>query len=379
MTLTFFSNYLNHHQIGVADELYKRLGGDFHFITTLPSLVSELKGGIDYTSRPYCIAATESEDRYRFAKSLARESDVCVFGACSLEYAVERAKRGNNGISFEVGERWLKRGWINILSPTLRNWWIDYIKYFRHSNFYKLCCSGFTASDDIKLSAYKDRHYKWGYFTSVPDILEEKHFEAPDGASKIKILWIARFLSLKHPELPLKMAQKLKVKGYDFILDFYGTGPEEELTRNKADELGLNDIVSFHGSISNDRVYDVMLDSDIFLFTSDRNEGWGAVANEAMANACVLVTSDAIGSTPYLVKDGYNGFIFKSMDSDSLTEKVEWLLNNPSEMAVIKRNAYNTMKSLWNPSNAAQSLLTLIDDLQNDRESSIKEGPCSKA
>lgn len=379
MTLTFFSNYLNHHQIGVADELYKRLGGDFHFITTLPSLVSELKGGIDYTSRPYCIAATESEDRYRFAKSLARESDVCVFGACSLEYAVERAQRGNNGISFEVGERWLKRGWINILSPTLRNWWIDYIKYFRHSNFYKLCCSGFTASDDIKLSAYKDRHYKWGYFTSVPDILEEKYFEAPDGASKIKILWIARFLSLKHPELPLKMAQKLKVKGYDFILDFYGTGPEEELTKNKADELGLNDIVSFHGSISNDRVYDVMLDSDIFLFTSDRNEGWGAVANEAMANACVLVSSDAIGSTPYLVKDGYNGFIFKSMDSDSLTEKVEWLLNNPSEMAVIKRNAYNTMKSLWNPSNAAQSLLTLIDDLQNDRESSIKEGPCSKA
>ena len=31
--------------------------------------------------------------------------------------------------------------------------------------------------------------------------------------------------------------------------------------------------------------------ADIFLFTSDRREGWGAVANEAMNSACALVVS----------------------------------------------------------------------------------------
>ena len=36
-----------------------------------------------------------------------------------------------------------------------------------------------------------------------------------------------------------------------------------------------------------------MEQADIYLFTSDRNEGWGAVANEAMNSACAMV-ADAI-------------------------------------------------------------------------------------
>lgn len=379
MTLTFFSNILNHHQVAVADELYALLGDDFKFVATMPIDVNELKGGADYSDRPYCIMAAESPKSHQRAMRLAEKSDVCLFAACSLDFAVARAKSSNLGLSFESGERWLKRGWINVLSPTLRRWWINYMKYFRHKDFYKLCCSGFTASDDIRLGAYHGRHYKWGYFTSVPALIDEKHFESSLNHSKVRILWIARFLSLKHPELALKMANALKINGYDFVLDFYGSGPEEERIKGEAESMGLNDVVRFHGNISNERVYDVMRNSDIFLFTSDKHEGWGAVANEAMANACVLVASDAIGSTPYLVKDGYNGFIFKSRDSDSLTEKVKWLLDNPTAIAKTKRNAYITMQSLWNPSNAAQSLLQLIDDLQNGRESSMKEGPCSKA
>lgn len=379
MKLVFYSNYLNHHQVPLADELYKALGDGFVFVSTKPRNVNELKGGPDYSLRPYCLLAAENDLKHEAALRLAREADACIFGACSQEYALERVRQGNDGSSFEMGERWLKRGWFNILSPSFLKWWKNYMLYYRNMNFYKLCCSGFAAADDRKLGAYRDKHFKWGYFTSVPQICDKDFFETQATSSKIKILWISRFLSWKHPELPLKMAYALKEKGYDFVLDFYGTGPEEELTKIKADEFGLNDVVNFHGGISNDEVYDVMLNSDIFLFTSDRNEGWGAVANEAMANACVLVASDAIGSTPYLIKDGYNGLVFKSKDSDSLTDKVEWILNNPSEMAKIKRNAYNTMKSLWNPSNAARSLLQLIDDLQNGKESSIENGPCSKA
>lgn len=378
MTITFYSNYLNHHQIGVADELHKLLGDRFRFVLTMPLLTSELKGGQDYTSRQYCVEASKNDYMHQIGLNLARESDVCVFGACSQEYAVERAKTGK-GISFEIGERWLKRGWINVLSPTLRRWWFNYMKFYRHAPFYKLCCSGFTASDDRKLGAYEERHYKWGYFTSVPEIKEGKYFEAPDGASKIKILWIARFLSLKHPELPILMAHELKKQGYDFTLDYYGSGPEEAKTRQLSHDLNLDDFVSFHGSIPNDKVYDIMLKADVFLFTSDRNEGWGAVANEAMANACVLVASDAIGSTPYLIKDGINGLVFKSMDAQSLTDRIVWLLNNRSEIERLKRNAYKSMRELWNPASAAISLLRLIEDLHNGRDSSIKEGPCSKA
>ena len=34
MRLTIVSNYINHHQIPMSDELYRKLGGDFAFVQT---------------------------------------------------------------------------------------------------------------------------------------------------------------------------------------------------------------------------------------------------------------------------------------------------------------------------------------------------------
>ncbi len=174
------------------------------------------------------------------------------------------------------------------------------------------------------------------------------------------------------------MALKLKEQGYNFMLDMYGSGEEEETTKQLAKALDVEDVVKFHGALPNEEILEAMRKHEIFLFTSDRYEGWGAVANEAMANGCVLVASDAIGSTPYLIIEGRNGFSFKSEDADSLTDCVKRLLDNPADMYQMQKEARNTMVNLWSPRKAALSLLTLIDDLQNGRECSILNGPCSK-
>ena len=63
---------------------------------------------------------------------------------------------------------------------------------------------------------------------------------------------------------------------------------------------------------------------------------------------------------------------------DDLTEKVAWLLDNKEKMKEMQRAAFLTMYNTWSPKRAAQNLLQLIDDLQNGRGTSIKEGPCSK-
>ena len=110
MNLVFYTNYLNHHQVLVADELYHLLGDGFCFVATLPHNEKELKGGADYSTRSYCILAAESDSAHEKALYMAREADACVFGACSQVYAVERAKKNPNGLSFEMGERWLKHG-----------------------------------------------------------------------------------------------------------------------------------------------------------------------------------------------------------------------------------------------------------------------------
>ena len=379
MKLAFYCNYLNHHQVRVADELYKILGSDYVFIATLPRNKDSLKGGVDYSSRPYCILAGESNDAHDKALELARTADVCIFGACSQEYAVERAKQKDCGLSFEMGERWLKRGLINVLSPTLRRWWMNYMRYYHRKPFYKLCSSAFVANDDEKLGAYKGRHYKWGYFTGVDCAFDVEASTDVSTSNITPLMWCSRFLSWKHPELPILMAQRLKKGGSQFFIDFYGSGEFEQKSRDMASRFGLDDVLRFHGAIPNDQVLKEMRRHKIFLFTSDRFEGWGAVANEAMSQGCALVGSDAIGSVPYLVDNCRNGMIFKSGDVDSLTDCVRTLIENRSLLEDIRHNAVKTMQTMWSPAVAARNLLKLIDDIKNGRPCSIKEGPCSKA
>lgn len=387
--LVFFSNYLNHHQVPLADAFYDILGDDYAFVATMPVEAEHLKGGKDYSSRKYCVVASKNAASRLYAMELAISAEVCVFGANSLEYAIERAKQSDSGLSFEFSERWLKRGWINILSPHLSKWWLTYQRYFKNKSFYKLNASAFAAKDHLKLHTYQGRCYKWGYFTAVPDNvaqgnkrLEKYEVEASQDVSTSRIaptiMWCARFLKLKHPELPVMMAEELRRKGYDFQLDFYGSGDEEEPTKALVERKGLGDVIKFHGALPNAEVLKAMYQHDIFLFTSDSNEGWGAVANESMSQGCVLVGSDAIGSIPFLLDHKKNGMIFKSCNVDSLTEQMEWLLNHPQEMKKMQQAAMNTMQNVWSPKNAAHNFLQLVDDLENKRECSVLEGPGAK-
>lgn len=378
MRLVFFSNYLNLHQVHLMDEFYESLGDDFRFVATMPRNNSELKGGKDYSSRLYCILAGESDMARHEALRLACKAEVCVFGACSQDYAVERAKQNRHGLSFEMGERWLKKGWINVLSPVLIRWWINYRRYYHNCPFYKLCCSAFTAVDDRQLFVYKGRHYKWGYFTNVQEYDDVLSFPLQE-SQPIKLMWCARFLNWKHPELVVQSARRLKDSGYHIEIDMYGEGVELEKTKELCDSLNVEDIVSFKGNVPNTEILQAMRQHDIFLFTSDKNEGWGAVLNEAMSNRCAAVASDAIGSAPFLIKDGLNGLLFKSGQIDSLYEKVTYLLDHPDRRQQMAEQGYQDMLRLWNPKNAAKSLLRLINDLEEGRETSIVEGPCSIA
>lgn len=241
-----------------------------------------------------------------------------------------------------------------------------------------LCASAFTASDVAKVFAYPDKCFKWGYFTKVEEFdIEKKLIEKRD--EKVRIMWCARFIAWKHPELAVILAKRLKDSGYSFVIDMFGSGKELENTKQLAKQLGVEDVVEFRGNVQNAEILQEMRKHDIFLFTSDRNEGWGAVLNEAMSNGCAVVASNEIGSVPFLVKDGENGLIFKSKSADSLYKSVKYLIDNPQEREIISLKAYETMQNVWSPANAAQRLLQLMNGLLNGQNIEFADGPCSKA
>lgn len=396
MTIVFFSNFLNHHQVLISDELYRLTKGHYFFVALEPMPESFVRSGYpSFDDRPYLIKAFESDINREKAKQLALESEVAIFGALSLNYQVLRSRKTSR-MSFEVSERWLKKGWLNMLSPNLlKNQWRYHTLFYRKP-VYKLCSSAFAAADQYKMHSYINRCYKWGYFTQVDDDFNVEVLK--QGASteeSTPIMWCSRFLQWKHPELPVILAEKLKRNGYKFHIDMFGGGEKMDMTRELIAKCEVRDCVTLRGNLPNADMIEEMRKHKIFLFTSDKNEGWGAVLNESMAKGCVPVVSNAIGSAPFLVEDGVNGFLFDSPKSssgllpkkidvdehalDSLYEKVIGLLENPKKRNQMAVCAYQTMKEIWSPQNAARNLIQLIDDLQNGHETTIKVGPCSKA
>ena len=375
-TLTYFCNCLNHHLIGVCDEIHKQLGDDFKFVVTKRYDISSLKGGEDYnTIRNYCIRAYEGIDEKKVAQDLARYSDVCVFGSDSLDYMKIRAKEAPSGLSLEGGERWLKRGMKNIISPSLLKWWTTYHLYCRKANFYYLSASAYAYQDLLKLGAYKNRCFKWGYFVDI----DKNYVIKGNQQTANGIMWCARFLDWKHPEIPVELAALLKRSGYQFSLDMYGDGIERQRIEQLISDLHVEDVVTLKGSMPNDEIQKAMREHSIFLFTSDRREGWGVVAGEAMGNGCALVACKEIGCVPYLVEDGKTGLTYEKDNKHELYEKVKLLLENPSKLKEIRIGGNLNMKQLWNPQSAVDALLNLIEELIDGRPCSITLGPCSKA
>lgn len=393
MKLVFYSLVLNHHQACVADEFYDILGDDYAFVETAEC--NDQKGATeDYSKRPYLVKAWESAEAWQHAMELAETAEVCVFGGYeALPFEKARMKRGL--LSFDMGERMLKRGWLNLASPRILKMIMAYhLGGWRRRPIYKLCCSSFAKGDQYKLRSYKDKCYKWGYFTSVGSYDDETlRYDDDDHSSSetinsVRLMWCARFLTWKHPEMAVELASLLKKDGYRFHIDIYGgeglNAAHEKVYSRKSleqlvDRLDVKDCVTFQGQKPNAEILQAMREHDIFLFTSDKTEGWGAVANEAMANGCCLVGSDAIGAVPYLVKDGVNGMMFESCNVLNLYSKVRFLMDNPEKRRELAMQGQKDMRDLWSPRNAAESLLQLIDDIKNDRDTSIKEGPCSKA
>ena len=109
------------------------------------------------------------------------------------------------------------------------------------------------------------------------------------------ILWVGKFDFRKQLGLALKIIATLPDK-QNVKLHIVGNGTDAEKAKYKqlATELGINDIVVWHGSIPHDRVLQFMRQCDLFLFTSIM-EGTPHVVLEAIQNSLPVVCFDACG------------------------------------------------------------------------------------
>ena len=127
------------------------------------------------------------------------------------------------------------------------------------------------------------------------------------------------------------------------------------------------------------RVREYMEVSNIYLFTSNYEEGWGAVLNEAMNSCCAVVASHAIGSVPFLINHGINGLIYNNDNNEDMFAQVERFLLDKELRHKCSINSYYTIKNIWNAKHSALAFLKLSNNLLKNNLKEITNGPCSKA
>lgn len=379
--LVFISNYFNHHQKPICEGIYHLLGDGFKFIETA-EITNERKnmGWGESIFPSYVILEKDYKNNIGKYQELINKADVVIIGSAPEFLIKERKKK--NKLIFRYSERPLKKG-MEIFKYFFR--FLKWNYQNRYSNIYMLCASAYTPIDYKKFFLFKNKFYKWAYFPKVEKydidkLIKNKTSNKLNG-SFISILWVGRFIDLKHPEIPILLAKSLKKEGYKFKLSIIGTGELEENLKTMITSNKLIDCVEMLGAMTPDKVREQMKKADIFLFTSDRNEGWGAVLNESLNSGCAVVASHAIGSVPFLLENEKNGLIYKDGNFKDFYNKVKILINNREKRYKLSKNAYLTMTKMWNADIAAKRLIELSTSILNGNRypDIFNFGVCSKA
>ena len=372
MKLAYCTNIWNHHQGPVCTELAKLLGpDDFKMLLYQPLdhkySLERIKMGWNLTppDEPWIVGPpkTCADVDYSGYVKIVMEADAIVFSG-QLPYMtwdMLRARHMQGKLNLRMGERLFKvaRPWY---------WWIlpqkQFARWVMARRFRRaglnFLTMGYWCADDLKYyHANKKRIWRWGYLTSVSATCAERL-----NHERVRIGWCGRMIDWKHVDYIVKaiamLPSLIKMKCEVVLV---GNGDQEESLKKMVRNIGLTDIITFQPSMSSKEIQSFMRGLDIYVFPSNRMEGWGAALLEAMDKGCAVIANTAAGATLEVVDDGSNGFVFKDGDITTLTERLIWLVEHEKERRYMGRRAWATIQG-WSPKAGAYRLVGLVNHLQ---------------
>ena len=143
MKVTFYSNFLTHHQVPFCLEMQKRLGDDFKFVSTMKIFQWRLDLGFKDLDQEYdfVVRAYENKESYEEAKKLALESDVVIIGSTTDELIEERLKQDKLTFRYRSRIFLFIDGFFKTIfnKEKLNLLYTRHIKYKKNKNLYLLC------------------------------------------------------------------------------------------------------------------------------------------------------------------------------------------------------------------------------------------------
>ena len=218
-----------------------------------------------------------------------------------------------------------------IIAPAY-NWFEHYATVKAYQKAYSFGNAVIVLSDSY-IPAYQDfAHLNENRkLFSIPNCLPFEYFitDAEIYAKSNSVLVVGRMVDFpKRISMILKMWKKIEqhpnIK--DWNLDIVGDGPDLEMFKTLANELGLSRC-SFHGRQDPINYY---RRASLFFMASEF-EGFPMTLVEAQMMGCVPIVFDTFSSLREVITDKVNGRIIPKDDSVSFVSSTIALMNNPAE------------------------------------------------
>ena len=343
ISVVFVSNYLTIHQIALCKSFYENDEISFSFVSSFKPSGDKVAFS-NYENEPFVLRAYDSKTERKRIIKVINSADFIIFGAGDRTLLKNKKKN-----IFFYSEH-LRKKKITFL----RKLHLRFI-YKKYRNAYLLCASSFAANDFNDIGLFKNRCLYFGYF---PTLIPNEHKYTKDF---LRILWVGRELELKHPEYAFYAAEWFYKHSANFEVCIIST--KNSIINNlliKAKKEPWFNNIQLMPTMSNEAVQQKMSSSDFFIFSSDINEGWGAVVNEAMNAGCCPIISKQAGCCDFLIKDRINGLSFK--DKIEFEHKLKLCLDNEFYKEV-GLNAQTTIRNVWNEKIATKNLCDVFKSI----------------
>lgn len=145
-------------------------------------------------------------------------------------------------------------------------------------------------------------------------------------------------------------------------LHVIGDGPLSNIFNNNQ-----NEYIQYFGYKPQEFVKKEMENASFLVMPSDWYEGFPMVIVEAFANGLPVIVSK-LGAMKEIVEDGLTGLHFEPGNWSDLANKVQWMLEHPSDCNKMGENARSTYLNKYTPDKNYDLLLSVYKDAIADYE-----------